>query len=614
VIIGYAAPQKVKFLAPVAGLHYKRDALSFNSISFLYLFCFLPLKLLAKHIVKSVKKSLFSCLIFICAASGAFTQSLPDSTIKKIDNLFKYWDKGTSPGFAVGVIRNDSLIFAKGYGMANLEYNISIKPKTIFHMASVSKQFTAFSIVLLARQGKLHLDDDIRKYLPWFPDLKVKITVRNLLNHTSGVRDQWQLLAIAGTRLDDVITQDQVIKILSKQQALNFKPGEEYSYSNSGFTMLAEIVRAVSGKSLRKFTDSAIFKPLGMDNTHFHDDYTEIVPNRSYSYDRARGGSFTNSTLSYSVAGATSLFTNIDDMSKWVTNFYDHKVGDQKDIEQLTQKGKLNNGTEIDYALGISVNDYKGHKIYSHNGADAGYRTMVSVFPDLKMGFIIFSNLGDTDPFGKAQQLQRLFVKDISPQKSSPKPAGVDSTGAIFNDTLAIKKFTGSYISEDGARFGFKLKNNKLFWEAGRNNNRLARRKNDTLVMINDPNVKFVFAIKSPKETIVDQYWPGNHRRLVKYNADAKPTDEQLHVYAGNYYCPELDCSYQIVLKDHHLLLTNSKYNDTPLTLYGDNHLTNNSWWMDNLQILRNAKGQITGFEVNSGRIRHLLFKKENRD
>ena len=278
------------------------------------------------------KKHLFTCLILISAVAQVPAQSLPDSTTKKIDALFKKWDNSSSPGYAVGVVRNDSLIFAKGYGVANLEYNIPIAPETIFHMASVSKQFTAFSIVLLARQGKLNLDDDIHKYLPWFPDLKVKITVRNLLNHTSGIRDQWQLLAIAGTRLHDVITQDQIIKILGKQQALNFNPGEEWSYSNSGYTMLAEIVRAVSGKSLRQFTDSVLFKPLGMKNTNFHDDYTEIVPNRSYSYDRKDDTHFQNSILSYSVAGATSLFTNVDDMSKWVMNFYNHKVGDQQDI------------------------------------------------------------------------------------------------------------------------------------------------------------------------------------------------------------------------------------------------------------------------------------------
>src|SRR5205814_1127204 len=187
--------------------------------------------------------------------------------------------------------------------MANLEYNIINTPQTIYHMASVSKQFTAYSIVLLAQQGKLNLDDDIHKYLSWFPDLKKKITIRNLLNHTSGIRDQWQLLAISGTRLDDVIKQDHIIKILSKQRALNFKPGDQYSYSNSGFTMLAEILKSVTGQSLRKFTDSAIFKPLGMNNTHFHDDYTEIVKNRSYSYNRIDSTHLSNSILSYSNVG-----------------------------------------------------------------------------------------------------------------------------------------------------------------------------------------------------------------------------------------------------------------------------------------------------------------------
>jgi len=185
------------------------------------------------------------------------------------------------------------------------------------------------------------------------------------LNHTSGIRDQWQLLAISGTTLNDVITQDQIIKLLSRQQALNFKPGEQYSYSNSGFTMLAEIVRSVTGQTLRQFTDSAIFKPLGMNDTHFHDDCTEIVRGRAYSYD-TDNRHFTNSILSYSNAGATSLFTNINDLSKWIMNFYDHKVGDQQDIDQLTQKGRLNNGTETDYALGIGIIEQKGWKGFAH--------------------------------------------------------------------------------------------------------------------------------------------------------------------------------------------------------------------------------------------------------
>ncbi|MGZ3812167.1 MAG: serine hydrolase domain-containing protein [Mucilaginibacter sp.] len=556
-----------------------------------------------------LKKQLPALSLIACMAIGqSFAQTLPAATAKKIDSLFKQWDNTTGPGFAIGIVRNDSLIYAKGYGMANLEYSLPITPETIFHMASVSKQFTAYSIVLLARQGKLNLDDDIRKYLTWFPDLKVKITVRQLLNHTSGIRDQWQLLAIAGTRLDDVITQDQVVKILSKQQALNFPPGNEYSYSNSGFTMLAEIVRSVTGKSLRKFTDSAIFNPLGMNNTHFHDDYTEIVPNRSYSYQQTSNGHFANAVLSYSVAGATSLFTNVDDMSKWVINFYDHKAGDQKDIEQLTKKGILNNGKVQDYALGIASDKFNGQIRYSHNGADAGYRTSVSVFPDLKMGFIVFSNLGDANPSEKADQIARIFIKDTSSKKAAPGKK-YEIARAVLKDTLSIKKFTGNYVSDDGAHFGYKLKNKRLYWITPDGHaNLLIKAEKDTFVMYLQQDVKFAFSANA-KETKVDEYWPGDHRLLVKYDTTHK-TDKILKAYTGTYNCPELDCNYRIILKNHKLVLTNAKYNDTPLTLIGDKQLTNDFWWMNNLMILRNSKNKITGFEVNSGRIRHLLFKK----
>jgi CubicO group peptidase (beta-lactamase class C family) len=560
--------------------------------------------------MNSQKKLFFTYLLVLSTLTQVFSQSLPVATIKKIDSLFKQSDGAASPGYAIGIIRNDSLIYAKGYGMSNLEYSIPITPETIFHMASISKQFTAYSIVLLARQGKLNLDDDIRKYLPWFPDLKVKITIRNLLNHTSGVRDQWQLLAISGTRLDDVITQDQIIKILSKQQALNFKPGEEYSYSNSGFTMLAEIVRSVTGKSLRKFTDSAIFKPLGMNNTHFHDDYTEIVPNRSYSYERKEKNHFANSILSYSVAGATSLFTNIDDMSKWVMNFYDHKVGDQQDIMQLTKKGILNNGKVQDYALGIAVDKYNGWTRYSHNGADAGYRTAITVFPDLRMGFLVFSNLGNSDPWNKADQLANLFIKDPTKKNASAKPKYTNLDQAILKDTVSVNKFTGSYIADDGVHFAFKLKNKKLYLEDDGRNELLIKAAKDIFELFTNPGVKFIFKIRNAKESTVNEYWPGAERLLLKYDAEAKQSYELLRTYTGTYYCPELDCRYGIILKEHHLVLTNPKYSDTRLTLYGNNHLTNDFWWMNNLMILRNNKDQIQGFEVNSGRIRHLLFKK----
>jgi len=554
-----------------------------------------------------IKKLALYLLAIAGFTNPVFSQSLPDSTIKKIDSLFLQWDNKNSPGCTIGVVINDSLVYTRGFGMANLEYDIPNTPATIYHMASISKQFTAFSIVLLAKQGKLQLDDDIRKYLKWFPDLKQKITIRNLLNHTSGIRDQWQLLAISGTRLDDVITQDHIIKILSKQQALNFVPGAKYSYSNSGFTMLAEIVKAVSGQSLRQFTDSAIFKPLGMTHTHFHDDYTEIEKGRSYSYGRTDSTHFTNSVLSYSNAGATSLFTNITDMSKWLINFSGHTVGDQKDIEQLTKRGKLNDGKEQDYALGIVSDTYKGWKQYSHGGADAGYRTFINYLPDLKTGFIVFSNVGDFNSGNRAYEIASLFVKDSS--KNVEKKAKRDSSLAILKNIAAVKKFAGDYMSDDGLPVNFFIKENKLYSDIYGSQDVWIKEPKDSFSMLNAPQVKLFLNIVHG-DTTASLSAPGESYALKKIQKDTTLPDARLKLYTGVYYCPELDCKYGIILKDHHLVLTNNKYNDAPLKMNGKDHLLNDNWWMNHLVVLRDAKTTITGFEVNSGRTMHVRFNK----
>jgi CubicO group peptidase (beta-lactamase class C family) len=554
-------------------------------------------------------KSLLTLGWVAFAFSPAFSQTLPPTLTDRIDSLFRQWDRTSSPGWAVGVVRNDSLIFAKGYGMANLEYGVPITPETIFHMASVSKQFTAFSIVLLARQGKLNLDDDIHQYLHWFPDLKEKITIRNLLNHTSGIRDQWQLLAISGTRLDDVITQEHIVRLLSQQQTLNFKPGERYTYSNSGFTMLAEIVKSVTGQTLRQFTDSAIFRPLGMNHTHFHDDYKEIVQNRSYSYEQEGKDHYKNSILSYSNDGATSLFTNIDDMSKWVMNFWDHKVGDEQDVKQLTKRAVLNSGRTLDYALGIAVDSFNGQRRYQHGGADAGYRTFVSVFPELKMGFIVFSNLANVNSGDEADQLASLFIPEGALQKKTGKQPYKDSSVAILADPGRLTRFTGFYTSDDGARFQFMIEDRKMYWANASGRDLLVVTGKDTAEEFDDPSVWFTLSTTGTGQAVWDEYWPGNHRHLYRYDTAAKP-DAALRAYTGTYYCPELDCNYRVILKDHHLLIGSAKYEETPLMLTGDNNLRDDWWWMSDLKIIRDARGKITGFEVNDGRVQHLWFKK----
>ncbi|MDO9373860.1 MAG: serine hydrolase [Ferruginibacter sp.] len=549
-------------------------------------------------------------LFFFIAATAlphlGSAQKFPDSLVKKIDSLFIKWDKKTSPGCTIGIVMNDQLVYSKGYGMANLEYDIPNTPGTIYHMASVSKQFTAWSILLLAQQGKLSLEDDVRKHLPWFPTLaKNKITIQHLLNHTSGIRDQWQLLAISGTRLDDVITQDHVVKLLSMQKALNFQPGEKYSYSNSGYTMLAEIVKSVMGQTLRKFSDSAIFKPLGMLNTHFHDDYTELVKNRSYSYGQADSATFNNAVLSYSVAGATSLFTNIPDMSKWIMSFY-KAVNYNLNVDSLAKKGRLNSGKEINYANGISVGDYRGQRELAHSGGDAGYRTFLSVFPGLKMGFLVFSNFGEIDPGNLAHQLANFFIKDSS-KNSTAKAPGKSKTSAA--DVLGYKKFTGSYIGEEGLPFTIEVSENKLHYQIYSQRGELVKEAGNKFLIADAPQISFSFST-SGKDTLLNIVTPDDELHLFKYVAMGKQADTSLSRFVGTYYSPELDCKYGIVFKDHGLLLTNSKYPDAKLTLLNNDHLTSENWWINHLKMLYDANKNVTGFEINSGRIMHLKFDR----
>lgn len=556
-------------------------------------------------------KCLLICIVFL-ATLQITAQTLPSEITVKIDDLFNQWNKASSPGCAVGVVRNDTLIFSKGYGEANLEYGIPITPETIFDMASVSKQFTAWSILLLERQGKLSLDDDIHKYLNWFPDLKEKISIRNLLNHTSGIRDQLELLAIAGTRLDDVITQEQIIKILARQQALNFKPGTDWAYSNSGFTLLAEIVKSVSGQSLRQFTDSAIFKPLGMKNTHFHDDHTEIVPNRSYSYVPSKKNHYANAVLSISNVGPTSLFTNIDDMSKWIMNFYDPTVGNQTQIRELTEPVIVNGEKRRNYAKGIVADSIYGQQRYQHGGVDGGYQTFVSVFPGLKMGFIVFSNLGNTNAQRLNDQLAALFIKDESPKRRD-NSSRRDSALAVLTNTDDLRNYTGDYIADDATHFAFVIKDQKLYGITPNGRyHLLIGTGTGVFGVFADTTNRFIFSAMGTGHPEIDEYWPvGNHLHFEKYDTAAR-TEQQLIVYTGNYYCPELDCNYRIGLKDHHLFLGNAKYNDVPLRLYGDDHLVDEFWWMNHLHILRDAGNRITGFELNGNRTMHLGFVKTN--
>jgi CubicO group peptidase (beta-lactamase class C family) len=295
----------------------------------------------------------------------------------RVDSLFSEWDKPDSPGCAIAVVRDGAVIYSRGYGMADLDHAIPISAHSVFDIASTSKQFTAVCVALLARQGKLSLDDQIQKYLPEIRQYEQPITIRHLIHHTSGLRDYIALMELAGWRFENDYSDDELIGLITRQGELNFQPGDEYLYCNTGYLLLAEIIKRVSGVSLRAFADEAIFAPLGMKATHFHDDFGEIVTNRAVGYSPEDGGGYRIDMSLFDVVGDGGVYTTVEDLCLWDANFYHNVVGGcgQDLIEEITTPGRLNSGAALDYAFGLRVKPYRGLGSLSHSGRWVGYRS-----------------------------------------------------------------------------------------------------------------------------------------------------------------------------------------------------------------------------------------------
>jgi CubicO group peptidase (beta-lactamase class C family) len=562
-------------------------------------------------------KGTFAISILVMMSVVALGQSKSNAPVTdkpvnaRVDEVFARFDKTDSPGCALAAIRDGQIIYKRGYGMSNLEYGIPISPSSIFHIASISKEFTAMAIVMLAQQGKLSLDDDIRKYVSEVPDFGERITIRHLIHHTSGLRDQWSLLEMAGWREDDVITEGDILDLISRQKALNFKPGDEHLYSNTGYTLLAIIVKRVSGQPLRDFAEVNIFKPLGMTRTHFHDDHSMIVKDRTSAYQPRAGGGLKISIPVFDTYGATSLFTTVEDMAKWDQNFVDRKVGGEAVIEQMLTPGVLNNGKKLNYAFGLSLGEYKGLKTVGHGGADAGYRSDFVRFPDQRFSIVCFCNVSTSNPSQLTRRVADIYLSD---QFKQPAPQAKPTTPPVVNavklteQELASK--AGVYTepkSETTVRL--EMKDGKLTAAMG---------PGVTLV----PMSKDRFQVPGGLATVTFEGTANGHpQRMLVLNEGEKeplifeyvvaPAATLLAEYAGVYYSDELDTRYTVIVKDEKLVVRRRKFEDMTLSPKASDEFDVRG--AGTVKFARDSQKRVTGFEINAGRVRHLRFSKESR-
>jgi len=533
--------------------------------------------------------------------------SLP---VDSIDAVFQAWDTPDSPGCALGVVHDGALAYTRGYGLANLEYGRPITSESVFHVASLSKQFTAAAIALLAREGRLALEDDVRRYLPELPTYGAPITLRQLILHTSGLRDQWDLLYLAGWREADLKTNADVLTIAQRQRELNFRPGTAWAYSNTGYTLLALVVERVMGQSLRAYADAALFQPLGMATTHFHDNHREIVRERAYAY-APKGDRFEISIPNFDTVGATSLFTTVEDLARWATNFFEPRITDRDFITQLCTPGVLATGQQLNYAFGLAQGNFHGLRLVGHSGGDAGYRARITWFPEQQLAVIVLCNLSTMAPERLALQVASICLGE------SVRQAKVYAQATVTPDHSELAALAGVYRNaETGELLRLSTAGGKLFL-AGEPPIELLPLSPQRFRLDTQPyEVEFGApaddGTRELRQFSLYGFPSGAVSILYRSVMPVAPNAVELTAYEGAYASQELGVTFTVALRGEQLVLQRPKQADAPLqaTLADVFSVDEDRF---SLVFGRDSTGSVLGFEICSDRIRSLQFTRVRR-
>ena len=520
--------------------------------------------------------------MLLLASLLCVAQSLED----RVDRIFEAYNKPGTPGCSVGVVRDGQFLLKRGYGFANLEHAIPLSSTSVFDIGSTSKQFVALAALMLEEEGKLQLDDDIRKYFPEIPAYGQPVTIRQMLQHTSGLRDYLGLFQLAGRSPDDFYTDDDVVAMLARQKSLNFQPGSDWLYSNSGYFLISQLVKRTADKSLRQYAESKIFAPLGMKNTHFHDDHTMIVPNRATGYSPSRAGFRINmSTLD--MVGDGGVYTTVEDLAKWDANFYSRAAGGRL-IGALQAPGPKRGAGH--YALGLFLGEYRGARTVRHGGSWAGFRAELLRFPEYKFSVICLCNRGDADPSSLADQVAGVYLEPLL------KPAP------------ALSKIEPVSVSEDRLR-GLA----GVYWNAERDELLRVVLQGKELAVMRGPGAVPLRAVSAGEFRMenIAVFFQGSGLKLqppggspVEYQRSelVKPTEAARKAIAGRYFSEELNAEWLIAVENGTARLRHRNAPRLPL----EPGRVAGEWRLANL-VLRFDAG---GFVLNAGRVRNLRFVK----
>jgi CubicO group peptidase (beta-lactamase class C family) len=554
---------------------------------------------------RAVLTTLVCCLL----AAGSSSKT-PDSLTDKVDRIFADWNTTSSPGCALAVVKDGHIVYERGYGMANLELGIAITPQSVFDIGSVSKQITAMAILLLAQEHKLSLDDDIRKYLPEIPDYGSKITIRHMLHHTSGLRNYDDLFDLEGIPEADLTTDRDAMELIVRQKGVNFKPGGEFLYSDTNFFLMSQIVKRITGQTLRQFAQDRIFGPLHMNSTHFHDDHTMIVPLRAQGYAPHNGDGFEIDMSNFEQLGDGSVMTTVEDLYKWDQNFERPVVGGVDAIRELTTPGTLNNGQPILYAMGLFLDHYRGLKWIHHSGEWVGYRAALSRFPDQHFSTLITCNcVGSMSPMTMAQRVADIYLEE---EFARVEKAGAAQTPARV-PASELKQYVGTYWSEENGAFRkFMLHDEKLIMAATGITYEMLPLGGGQFEAL-EPDIehkdKYIFRSVKNSGDFQLEAWEGGVPVAYEAVKGIAPQASRLADYSGSYTNDELRATWTLVVQNGKLVRQQWMTEDQELEpAFPDGFIGTLSEGQFLMHFNRDSRGQVRSFDAATDMVRPMRF------
>ena len=554
--------------------------------------------LVAKTIILPMR--LRSLLLALLVAAPLRAQDAT-TLAPRIDSIFAQYTRAT-PGCAVGLGKDGHTLYTHGYGSANLEYGVPLTDSTVLESGSVAKQFTASAIVLLAQDGKLSLDDDIRKYLPEVPDFGgQRITIRNLLTHTSGLRDQWGLLGIEGlgpgTQVHSALT---TLDLVAHQKMLNFPPGTEYLYSNTGYALAGLIVQRVSGKPLDEFTRERLFEPLQMRHTEWRADYTKVVPNRATAYSGNASTGFHQDMPFTNMIGNGGVLSTMSDLLRWNENLDHPAVGGAWYVAALETPMRLTSGRTITYALGLEIAEYDGVREVSHGGSTAGYRTFLARYPDQHVSVAVWCNYANANPTQLAHRVVDLVL-------TKPQRVATQATAKVVLTPQALARWAGIYRDpHTDQTVSLAAEGGALTSGRGRGPIALEPEADDRF---RSAQGEVAFSGKPGQRRFTLARSSGDTSRFEEVRA--APAQVGTADYTGTFTSDELDVKLVVAARDGKLVLRRRPADEFVLRpVYADDFTAQG---VGSLRFARDSNGRVTGFSIYAGRVLDVRFKKSGR-